>query len=250
MDIRHYIAQAEKTYSYRIKTVFPLTDDVMGRIEQLILKYKPLDLGSPRKTMFQKAPLDFPTVQGAEVYMLDIELGLPCSGVVLARELTQALGVPDKFIVVRGENDPTELETERMVAKAEMDETAEKAGETPGARLDLPGYDEVEAQDGSELYGDKYNRRFLGHLKAVEDERIEAMKLKNTPAPFGWLDVKADPEVPTDPGPTIGMEAGKENDQIGNRGNLDNARQKYTRLYQKQGKTYVKRSDGDPVRKG
>lgn len=249
MSIRHYIAQAEKTYTYRIKTVVPLTDDAMGRIERVILRYQPLDLGSPRKTMFQKSPLDFPTVPAAEVHMVDVELGLPASGYVLAREITQALGLPEKFVVVRGENDPTELETERLAAKGDMDEAAAKAGETPGALLDLPNYDEAESKDGSELYGDKYNKRFLGYLKGVEDERNEAMKLKNTPSPFGWLDMPKS-DVADDAGPTIGTEAGKEDEDLSNKGNLDNDRKKYTRVYQKQGKTFVKSETGNPVRKG
>lgn len=248
MDIRHYISQVEKTYHYRIKTVVPLTDDAMGRIERVILKYQPHDLSAPRKTLFQKNPLDFPTVPAAEVHIVDVALGLPASSFNLAREIKDALGVPDKFVVVRGENDPTELETESRNAKNEMDEAAAKEGAVPGALLDLPHYEEIESKDGAAYYGDDYNKRFLGYLKQVATEREEEAAKRAAPALYQTL--KAAPDVEADAGPSIGSEAPVENDELSGKANLDNDRKTYSRVYQKQGNTYVKRESGDPVRKG
>jgi hypothetical protein len=249
MDIRHYISQVEKTYNYRIKTVVPLNDDSMGRIERVILKYQPQNLSDPRRTMFQKNPLDFPTVPGAEVYIVDVELGLPASSFNLAREIKDALGIPDKFVVVRGENDPTELETQALVTKAEMDEVAEKAGMVPGALLDHPTYDESDMKDGAEFYGDTYNKRFLGYLSKVEGERKEKTKRDPVNAPFGWLETPKS-DVPQDDGPTIGTEQGTQSDVISGKGNIDGDKRSYSRVYQKQGKTFVKTDAGDPIRKG
>lgn len=245
MDIRHYISSVEKTYCYRIKTIVPLTDDAMGRIERIILKYQPIDLSTPRKTMFQKNPLDFPTVPGAEVHIVDVELGLPASPYNLAREIKDVLGVPDKFVVVRGSNDPTELETERFNAVAEMDEKAAKEGMEPGALLDMPQYDEVAPHEASDYYGDTYNRKFLGYIAKVESERKEAVKKSQ---PFEWLPA-AKSDVEADAGPTIGHEDGKPGADVSGKGNLDDARKSYSRVYRKDGKTFVKIEGGDPVRK-
>ena len=64
---REFLATNEKQYYYRIKTVVPLDDAAMDRIERTIVKYLPLDVGRPEKTIFQRHPLDFPGVDNAEV---------------------------------------------------------------------------------------------------------------------------------------------------------------------------------------
>jgi len=75
MRIQKYLAEVEKSYHYRIKTIVPLDDDKMGRIEHAILKYNPLSLSQPKKTIIQKNPLDFPSIVASEVYIVDVELG-------------------------------------------------------------------------------------------------------------------------------------------------------------------------------
>ncbi|RYD62543.1 MAG: hypothetical protein EOP83_14325 [Verrucomicrobiaceae bacterium] len=247
MNLRQYIANAEKTYSYRIKTVVPLSDDAMGRIERVILKYQPVDLSAPRKTMMQKNPLDFPTVGVAEVHIVDAEFGLPASPAQLQMELVKALGIPEKFLVVRGDNDPMEHQSEEIVAKAEMDEAEKDA--KPGSLLELPEYEEAEPVEGKDLYGDDYNKRFLGYLKTVADERREQTKVDSPNAPFKWLDMPK-PDVDADEGPSIGSEAGSVADErVSSQGNLDDNKRTYTQVYQKKGKVYVKRETNDPIRK-
>lgn len=248
MSLRQYIANAEKTYSYRIKTVVELNDDLMGRIERIILKYQPIDMSSPRKTMMQKTPLDFPTVPVAEVHMVDVELGLPASSAQLQMELVKALGLPEKFLVVRGDNDPIEAQNNAIEAKIEMDEANKDAEK--GALLDLPNYEEADAP-GAALYGDDYNKRFLGYLNKVDTERREAMKVDAPNSPFKWLDMPKN-EIEADSGPSVGETASGENgdERVSGQGNLDDNKKTYTQIYKKQGKTFVKREENTPVRKG
>lgn len=248
MNLRQYIFNAEKTYSYRIKTVVEMNDDLMGRIERVILKYQPLEMSSPRKTMMQKTPLDFPTVPVAEVHMVDVELGLPASAAQLQMELVKALGLPEKFVVVRGDNDPLEAQNNAIEAGLAMDEAEKDA--KPGALLDLPNYEEGE-EPGKELYGDAYNKRFLGYLNKIDAERREAMKKDSPNSPFKWLDMPKN-DIADDEGPTIGSENAGENgdERVSGEGNLDDNKKTYTRAYQKQGKVYVKRETNTPIRKG
>lgn len=243
MSIRSYIAQVERAYHYKIKTVCPLDDDAMGRIETVLMKYHPTKLGKPRKLMFQKAPLDFSRIEAAEIHTVEVETMLPMSGSVLTMEIQLALGLPKGFVVVRTPNDPIEIENEIMADRAEMDAAAEEKGETKGAVLDLPNYEEVVEIPGSDLYGDAYNRRLMGYLKKVEDDRRpEPIDAPNSP--FKWLDVKGTDEAPKDPGPTLGSEtgpvAGAADDRISPHGNIQDAARSYSRVYAKSGKSYVK----------
>ena len=249
MDIRKYISEVEKTYTYRIKTVIKLDDDAMGRIESAIMKYQPIKLSTPKKTLLQKNPLDFPTVQNAEVYIVDVELGLPASAYVLQQEIRLFLDAPEKFVVVRGDNEPSENETEALAAKNDLDMAAKEEGAVRGAMLDLPNYDEAEPVEAKDYYGDDYNRRFLGYLKKVEIERTAEAKIEAPNQKFGWLDMPK-PDVEADAGPTIGTtEPGERNPKLSNQGNVDDDKKSYARIYTKKGNTYVKRQDSDSVRK-
>jgi hypothetical protein len=249
MSIRQYILNAERNYDYRIKTVVPLDDDMMGRIERTIMKYQPLKMSAPRKTIFQKAPLDFPNVEGAEVHFVDVTLGLPASVWQMQKELVHFMGLPEKFVAVRGVNDPLETQTEAMNANAELDEKEKEEGAAPGALLNLAHYEEGPETKGEDFYGQTYNRRFLDVLKKVENEKAEARKIDAPNAKFSWLDMPKN-DTPEDAGPTIGTEAEKEDEERADQGNMDSDHKTYSRVYQRQGKTYVKRATADGVRKG
>lgn len=187
MGIRQYIAQTEKTYHYRVKTIVPLTDEALDFVEKAILKYLPIAMSRPTKTMLQRNPLDFPQVQNAEVYMIDLELGLPVGSAVLHDAITKSLGTHGTLVVVRGENDPTEIETQTLNAKADA---AEKAGDKmAGALLNSPTNEEVDSGKGEEVYGDAYNKRFVDVLAKVQKERAEASKVEAQSPLFTWMDV-------------------------------------------------------------
>ena len=93
MNFKTYLDQVEKVYSYRIKTVAPLDDLALDRIERLIQKYDPIEMSAVKKTIHQRQPLDFIGIQNAEVYIVDIVLGLPVSSYILQQELKYVLNL-------------------------------------------------------------------------------------------------------------------------------------------------------------
>jgi len=259
MDIRKYLAAVERTYNYRIKTVVEVTDEVKDAIEQALLKYEPLDISSPKKTIFQKAPLDFPSLSNVEVYILDVELAFPASPYVMTEELRLAMGCPKSYVVVRGDNDPTELETERLNAESDMADEAKRRNLEPGALLTKDGYEEAEQVDASQFYGNEYNSRFLGILGKIEKERAESRR-DPANALFKFLDHPPS-DVADDNGafndhiegaPQISPKASraKTTDKISDHGNLDDDNKEHSRVFQKGGKTYVLKRKTDSVRKG
>lgn len=248
MDIRKYINETERTYVYRIKTVVPLDDHEMNVIEKTLMKYMPLQITAPVKTMFQSQPLDFPTVKNAEVFMFDVELGLPASSYVITRELTDALGLPEKYVVVRSDNDPTELDTQRINAKREMDEKADKEGLEHGALLDVEDYAEHPEVPADQMYGDQYNSRFLGYLNRVEKERKDSMKVDAKNPLFKWMDMPKN-EAEADEGPTAKAKDG-ENAETAPAGNFDEDGQEYRRVYKGKNGPKVLSRKNERIRKG
>lgn len=201
MNFKQYLAESEKSYKYRIKAVVDLSeDDALDRIESYLQRYKLVDISRPFKTILQKAPLDFPNFTNTEVYMIDIETSLPLSGYVAAEELRTLLNIAGGTIVVRGANEPIEIETKLLNQKEEVAEIAEKKDLKPAPLLGTEEqYPESEqTPDGQNYYGDSYNGRFLKTLKDVEDSR-KPTKF-DAPAPlFKWLDMPTKAEEPLQP---------------------------------------------------
>jgi len=198
MNLRQYIAESEKKFSYRIKSVADLPSG-FEQIKRFLQRYNLIDIKKPKKTIMQKNPLDFESVPNAEVYIMDVTLGLPISSYVIQRELVGVLGLPGDYLVVRGENDPVEQQVIAGDQSADIKKQAEKKDLSPAALLGTDSqYPEAEqTADGSNYYGNSYNSRLLDYLEKQSQERVEAMKV-DAPAPlFKWLDMPK-PEVDSD----------------------------------------------------
>lgn len=172
-----YLKDAGREYSFRIKTVSPLDDDHMEYIERVLQKYVLTDITKPIKTIMQKHPLDFPDIRNHEVWIVDVVTQLPASAYVLQQELKLALKLPEKYIVVRAENDPLEVYTQEIDAKNEIDIVAAEKGLSPASRLSTNRhYDEDErAELDQPAYGDEYNSAFLDTIAKVKAERDAAI---------------------------------------------------------------------------
>lgn len=187
MSLQHYITESEKQYKLRLKTVVPIDDGIMDRLEISLAKYDPLAISRPQKTILQRTPLDFPNIEAAEVYIVDMTLRLPAAPHVLRADIRKLLDAPENFVFVRDVNEPGELETMKLNAFADMDVEAERRGLRPASKLLDPDYSEADAESEC-LYGADYNEALIGYLSSVEKERQETVA-RVEQAPFKWLDL-------------------------------------------------------------
>jgi hypothetical protein len=185
MELKQYLTEAEKQYHLRLKTIIPLDDEVMDKIEACVAKYNPLTISSPKKTILQQVPLDFPNVTAAEVYIVDMSFGLPAAPHVLRADIRKVLDAPENYVFVRTQNEPGEIETARLNALADMELEADRRGLKPADVLSDPHYSEAD-HDAPELYGSNYNAALLDYLGKIETERHEAVT-RVEQAPFHWL---------------------------------------------------------------
>jgi hypothetical protein len=181
----HYLAESAKSYGYRIKSVLPMDDHFVETLKKALFKYDIQDVSKAKKLMAQKAPLDFKDFPMAEIWVLDIKTGVPASSYVLATELRSAFQIADKMLVVRGENEPVEIEAEKIEEIHKDDEAK--------AKLEDPFY-EAEDQPKEVAYGDAYNKKFLNYLAQIKADAeaktvpaIEEVKKTNK---FSWLNPK------------------------------------------------------------
>jgi hypothetical protein len=187
MDLKQYVTESEKQYRLRLKTIVPIDDAIMDKIENYLTKYKPLSVSRPNKTILQREPLDFPNVAAAEVYIIDMIFGLPAAPHILRADLRKLLDAPENYVFVRTRNEPGEIETARLNALADIEAEAAKRGLVRGSLLNDPDYDEAE-HDHQDMYGTDYNAALLSYLATVEDERHEKVQQVQN-APFKWLAV-------------------------------------------------------------
>jgi hypothetical protein len=196
MVFQQYLLDAERQYHLRIKAVVPIDDAAMDRIEQALMKYDPVSISKPYKTILQRAPLDFPQIQAAEVVIIDVVLGLPAAAHVVREDLRRLLNAPEDYIVVRNKDEPGEIETDRLNALADIDLEAAKKGLRAASLLADLAYDDADTAT-AQLYGNAYNSAFLSHLRQIEQERSDrTYKVAN--APFKWLGV-ADTDITSGP---------------------------------------------------
>jgi len=264
MSLKNYLIENERRYNYRIKTVVPLEEDQLDVIERCIMKYVPVEMSRVRKTIIQENPLDFTDVKNAEVYTIDIVVTLPASAYVLQQELKYTLGIPEKFIVVRAENDPIERQSQQIVANNEMDADAKNDGMMRSALLTQPDYPEAPNTNSEDYYGNKFVTKFLDYLYQVEQEgKTEKVDAPNSL--FKWIDMPKDDTIPEDtfndeikdaPRSASDRRNGKPiNDEIdltntSRIGNLDDECITYKRVYtKKDGGRIVMKREPDTLRK-
>ena len=169
-----YLVASTKEFRYRIKTVIPVDDFMMEKVEYLLSRYDVVSIDGPKKTIMQSRPLDFPKLIAAEIYIIDIVTHIAISPFILEQELRHILGITEEAIVVRGENDPNEIQAtrqEEIVAadmKALKDDLRDAALLSTDARY--PEYEKVISNEP--IAGDAYTKRFLKYLAKVAAERV------------------------------------------------------------------------------
>jgi hypothetical protein len=187
----HYLAESSRTYRYRIKSVLPMDKEFLAKVKRALFKYE-AELTQPKRTPLQHNPLDFRDFGNVEIYILDIETRVPASSYVLATELRAALQIPDRQLIVRGENEPVEIEARALEEIHKDDQHV--------AVLDDPTYAR-EDQPTEVAYGDTYNGKLLDYLSQmranVEAQDIPAVEEIKKVNKFAWLN-KLDDSVGED----------------------------------------------------
>jgi len=132
-------------------------DERMNALEAALEKYDVKSISKPKKTPIQEHPMDFQTLQNAEVFIMDTELSYPVTAHQLYEYISQTVGVPASHLVIINSDHPEEIAREEA-AKAE--------GEEYETLLDSD-YKE-EKQDPT--FGDAYNENML---KSLETRKYE-----------------------------------------------------------------------------
>jgi len=156
-SFRSYLVESEQTYKFRIKMAEKCDDETMDALETALQKYDIKSMSKPKKTPIQEHPMDFQTLQNAEVFIMDTELQYPVTAHQLYEYISQVVGVPASHLVVINQDNPEEIAREEAL-KEEGEEYETLLGSD---------YKE-EKQDPT--FGDAYNENML---KSLETRKYE-----------------------------------------------------------------------------
>jgi len=172
-SFKKLLQESQKEYSYRLKTVVSLDDKRLEIMERFLRRYDLLDFGTPVVVDAKHDVLEFRDLDNAVVSYIDFTVAVPMSAYILQQELRAVLEVPEKFLVVRADNEPVEVEGNRNAILRDLEQIAKKKGLTQKASLLSTDREYLPAEQPkvTDIYGDKYNKKFLNTLAQVAASR-------------------------------------------------------------------------------
>lgn len=168
---KRYLAESVRNseYHFRIKTIAPLTEENITRLENHLKKYDAVLVQGPRKTPIQESPLDFRDASNVEVTIFDAVLTKPTTSQMLQKEICSMWNIGEGMVVVRTDNDPIELQNEELNFNQQIQNEKKEGAKMAPLLSTLSEYNEDE-QIENNTFGDDYNKKFLSRLAQVKAE--------------------------------------------------------------------------------
>ncbi len=110
------LTESKKVYPFKIGVAGPLPEGFVDGLETALQKYSVTKMTSGKKTPIQERPLFFPNLQNTEVTYYEVELNYPTTPQVLEEYVGQCCGIARGHVVVRGANEPVDLQQPQTVS--------------------------------------------------------------------------------------------------------------------------------------
>lgn len=188
-SFKQIFENVEKEYHFRIKSLVDLSER-MDELTRVLEKYDVKEISKPMKTIFQKHPLDFSEFDAAEVWIVDVVTRFPITTYVLMLDIAASLDISENFIIVRSDNEPSEVESNKLVAIADIE--AKEVPFVPSPVLSTDPLYPENSLDGALIVGNEYNGKFLDFLSQQASVRIEKSVVKTGSGLFAWIEANPD----------------------------------------------------------
>jgi hypothetical protein len=186
--LKTYIAESTKMYVYYIKVAIPLSSTQVNAIEQLMSNYQLVSFG--KLTQIKDDKYDFFDIPDKNVHSIRIITTTPLSSYITNQLIRDTLNIQEKLIVVRGINEPVELEAELQQFKQESENEIKTNGFTFASMLDTNRlYDNAEQPNTLNVFGDEYNKNLLANLANIKADRKQTEFDAHSNL-FSWIDMK------------------------------------------------------------
>jgi len=158
-SLAQYLAQSEKTYNFRLRTVAEMSDEQLDKLEKYLARYNVESVSAPKTSIIQKSPAGFGDIGPSAVTTIEIATKLPSTPNVMQEEIAAATGVHIGAIRVYNEGEFVE----GIDDLEESDDSEE--GKSVLADAD---YSDAEKVDHSDNYGNDFVEKFVKNLPKSE----------------------------------------------------------------------------------
>lgn len=117
-NFKDYLAESERTYSYRIKFVGDAPAEFLKMLEEKCKQFDPVKFGKAKTTPVQLKPADFPKYENDRVTSLDVEFRYPAIEPQI-KQLAQLLGFDPNRIIMLTTPYENSLDVEKEKIEAE-----------------------------------------------------------------------------------------------------------------------------------
>ena len=158
-SLAQYLAESEKTYNFRLRTVAEMSDEQLDKLEKYLARYNVESVSAPKTSIIQKSPAGFGDIGPSAVTTIEIATKLPSTPNVMQEEIAAATGVHIGAIRVYNEGEFVE----GIDDLEESDDSEE--GRSVLADAD---YSDAEKVDHSDNYGNDFVEKFVKNLPKSE----------------------------------------------------------------------------------
>lgn len=158
-SLKQYLAESEKTYSFKLRTVAEMSDEQLDKLERYLARYNVESVSAPKTSIIQKSPAGFGDMGPSAVTSVDITTKLPATPNVMQEEIAAATGIHLGAIRVYNENEFVE-----GIEEHEEENTDESKSVLADA-----DYSEADKVDHSENYGNEFVEKFVKNLPKSEN---------------------------------------------------------------------------------
>lgn len=156
---KEYLSESKKVYSFKVKVAGALPEKFEENLKARLEKCKVVTFEKMLSTPVQKVPLDFPTLENAEVTVYDVVVEYPTTSPEIAQHIKD-MGLKESCFRVRGSSEPTEIEQLSL-----DDEPAKEPLLTDSQ------YKETTNPKHKDYFGADFNKSFLKDLAKAAKER-------------------------------------------------------------------------------
>ena len=97
---KEYLAESERTYNYRIKTVGEMPTDFVKKLKDKLEQFDPDSIGDVKTTPIQAKPADFPAFENEKVSSFDVKLRYPAIEPQI-KQIARLLGWDENRIIMQ-----------------------------------------------------------------------------------------------------------------------------------------------------
>jgi len=157
-SLKQYLAESEKTYNFRLRTVAAMSDEQLDKLESYLARYNVESVSSPKTSIIQKSPAGFGDIGPSAVTTLEIVTKLPSTPNVMQEEIAAATGIHIGAIRVYNEGEFVEG----------MEDLEEEKTDEGKSVLADENYSDAEKVDHSDNYGNEFVAKFVKNLPKSE----------------------------------------------------------------------------------